>query len=183
MKARESKEYCGLVAETFSAYLDRSLPASLEREISQHMEECEECRGRLEGVKALIVDLGRLGGEEAPTELGWSIKRVVGKQARREAATPIVRPIPFLTSAAAAAAALLVISLSGTGGTEPFQTSAIDPSTLQAEQPPVVEPQFALPAEMGAMQASPLLDNTMTANDSTSGRMPSRLRGARAVSF
>ncbi len=183
MKAREPKEYCGLVAETFSAYLDRSLPASLEREISQHMEECEECQNRLEGVKAIISDLGRLGDEEAPTELGWSIKRAVCKQARREAAASIVRPIPFLTSAAAAAAAILVISLSGTGGTEPFQTMAIDPSIMQAEQPPVTEPQFALPAEMGGMQASALLDNAITADDSTSGRMPSRLRGARAVSF
>jgi len=170
------------VAESFSAYLDRSLPASVEQEIAAHLDQCPECRQRLESVKALVVDLKKLDGIEAGSELAWSVKRAVHRLARREASMPFVRLLPFLTSTVAAAILLIIVSLPARMGNSPAQRSVSASPEMQTAQSPRWE-RYVLPAQVGEDNAPVLFDQQAAAQDSAARREPSRIRGSRAVRF
>lgn len=183
MKVHDCAEYCDLVAESFSAYLDHSLPASLEGEIAAHLEECESCRLRLEGVVALIANLNGLGEVEAGTELGWSVKKAVHRYARRETSPTALRPLPFLASAAAAAVVLVIIGISGTDEMSPIPQSMLNPGSQQAEQSAQLDSRYVLPPLLEDLHSTGLIMPQVAETDTTSKREPSRLRGIRAVSF
>lgn len=182
MKVRDTSTYCQLVAESFSAYLDRSLPASVEQEITAHLDLCPDCLRRLEAVKAVIADLGRLGDVEAAPELAWSIKRAVRRLARQEEAKQVLRPLPFLASAALAASVLVLVSMGGgLVGSSPERQVA-GPSESQFSQNPRWE-RYVLPAQVGEENASGLFGQQSAAEDTSTRQEPSRIRGARAVRF
>ncbi|MFC1499888.1 anti-sigma factor family protein [Candidatus Zixiibacteriota bacterium] len=182
MRTSDEHGYCGLVTEVFSSYLDHSLSASLERDVAAHLEECVSCRHRLEGISSLITDLKKLNMIEAPHELSWSIKRAVHREARNERAFSLLRPFPFLASAAAAAIILVMAGFQGaavppTAGESPaqFETlSAIAQEQLQ---------HYILPPQIGDLRGTGLFGDQVAMFDSTRIETPSRLPGARAVSF
>ncbi|MCK4771982.1 MAG: zf-HC2 domain-containing protein [Candidatus Latescibacteria bacterium] len=182
MKVRRSSTFCELVAESFSAYLDRSLPASVEQEIAAHLDQCPECLQRLEEMKTLIADLYGLGGIEAAPELAWSVKRAVRRLAQRQADAPVLRPIPFLASAAAAAVVLVLVSVGSGPEDASLDQHAAGSSEMQVTQNPRWE-RYVLPAQVGEENVPSLFDQQAAAGDTSTIREPSRIRGARAVRF
>ena len=182
MKADKSTAFCQLVAESFSAYLDRSLPASVEQEISIHLDRCPECLQRLEGMKAVINGLGMLDGIEAAPELAWSIKKSVRRLARLEESRQVLRPLPFLASAALAASVLVLVSVGGgledsASGQRPAASS-----DTQVSQNTRWE-RYVLPAQVGEENVPGLFGQQAAAEDTSTRREPSRISGARAVRF
>ncbi len=177
MNHTEPTDLCGHYAQMFSAWLDRSLPAHIEREISEHLETCPACHDRLEGMRRLVVDLRRLGEVEAGPELAWVVKRAVHRQARQEELRGLIRPLPLLVSAAAAAVLLVVLGGPGTRPTEPAGRDL--PLTEAATQapiqrfvlPPAVEDRF--PGTL--MSADP--DAAAALQDSLRLRLPIRIQG------
>ncbi len=182
MRTRDEQGYCGLVSEVLSSYLDHSLSASLERDVATHLEECVSCRHRLEGISFLLTDLKKLNVIDAPQELSWSIKRAVHREARKEQAISLLKPFPFLASAAAAAIILVMVGFQGAAvspsvgeTTAPLETlSAVDQGQLQ---------RYILPPQIGGFQGAGLYDDQVAMLDSTRSNAPIRLPGARAVSF
>ncbi len=183
MNQSEKEALCGLVAESLSAYLDRSLPAPVERQIALHLEQCPACRRRLESMNALLADLQTLGEVEAGPELGWAIKRQIRRQARRERTRLLVRPVPFLASTAAAAAVFIIIGL-GQGPERGLSVDSLtDQNLIQAGETPLWERRYVLPAQVDALNTPALADRAGAGEDSTAVRRPTRLTGVRAVSF
>lgn len=182
MKANKSSTICHLVAESFSAFLDRSLPASVELDIARHLEDCPECFHRLESMKSLIVDLRQLDTVEAASELAWSVKREVRRFARKEETRPLLRPFPFLASAATAAILLVIVSIQG--GPE---ESSIDRTGSQSAYPQMAEStrleRYVLPTQVGEDNVPGLFEQQAAVEDTSNIREPSRIRGARAVRF
>lgn len=182
MRTREENGYCSLVAEVLTSYLDHSLSASLERDVAAHLEECASCRHRLEGMSALIFDLKKLNSVDVPEELSWSIKRAVHREARKDRVITLLKPVPFLTSAAAAAIILVVAGFSGrgdvpvTGGDfERIETlSATDQTRIQ---------RYILPPQIADLQGTGLFEDQLAPSDTSRSETPIRLPGARAVSF
>lgn len=177
MKVRNSAQLCDLYAEMFTAYLDRSLPAHLERQLSEHIETCSECSGRLEGMKRLIAHLSAVGTPEASPELAWAIKRAVGREARREAEATLLKPLPFLVSAAAAAALLVAVSLpSDRGVSKPFDSGAamtLEPGAAQSSR---LE-NFVLPPRLGEGYRPAIPYATASRADTARASEASRVNG------
>ena len=176
MNTPDHIERCGYYVELFSAWLDRSLPAHLEREIAAHLEHCGACRTRLEGMKRLLSDLRRLGEVEAGPEAAWAVKRAVRRQAVREEMRGILRPAPFLLSAAAAAVLLVVVGTTrerGIGSTPAERALAgqVETSPIQRYVlPPAVTDRYP-----GSVEA--LEDAIRADQDSTGRRLPARIQG------
>jgi hypothetical protein len=61
--------------ELLSAYLDRELVEPEARELEAHLEECEECHGRLDGLRRVTADLRRIEEVEPPPELAQAVAR------------------------------------------------------------------------------------------------------------
>ncbi len=183
MGQSENGAYCGLVAESLAAYLDRSLPAPVERQIASHLEACPDCRRRLTAMTALVRDLRCLGDIEAGPEMSWAIKRLIRREARRENARALIRPLPFLASAAAAAAVFVLLGLTSRPGLLPGSTPAPVPRMLQAEESPLWERRYALPAQVDELRSGTFAERQRAGSDSTATREPTRLHGIRAVSF
>jgi anti-sigma factor RsiW len=182
MRTRDENGYCGLVAEVLTSYLDHSLSASLERDVAAHLEECPACRRRLKGMTALIADLKKLDQADVPEEISWSIKRAVHREARKDSVLSILKPLPFLTSAAAAAIILVVTGLTGgkevpaAGGDHQFyeSLSVAEQTRLQ---------RYILPPQIGDLEGTGLFENQLAEADTARSETPVRLPGARAVSF
>jgi anti-sigma factor RsiW len=177
MNSTEPTDFCGHYAQMFSAWLDRSLPAHIEREISEHVETCPGCRGRLEGMRRLVADLRRLGEVEAGSELAWAVKRAVHREARHQELRGLIRPLPLLVSAAAAAVLLVVL---GGPGSRPAGPAGLDLPTVEtATQAPIQR--FVLPPAVedrfpGTLQAADP-DAAAALQDSLRLRLPVRIKG------
>ena len=182
MKTNKSSTICHLVAESFSAFLDRSLPASVELDIARHLDNCPECFHRLESMKSLIVDLRQLDTVEAASELAWSVKREVRRFARREETRPLLRPLPFLASAATAAVLLVIISIQGGPEESSIGRTGSQSSDLQTTQNTRLE-RYVLPGQVGEDNVPGLFEQQAAVEDTSNLREPSRIRGARAVRF
>jgi anti-sigma factor RsiW len=177
MSATEPTDLCGHYAQMFSAWLDRSLPAHIEREITEHLETCPGCRGRLEGMRQLVADLHRLGEVEAGPELAWAIKRAVHREARHQELRGLIRPLPLLVSAAAAAVVLVMLGGDRLGSAGPVQeevplTEAATATSIQRfVLPPAVEDRFP-----GGLQAADP-DAAAALQDSLRRRLPALIKG------
>ncbi len=182
MKANKSSTLCHLVTESFSAYLDRSLPAAVELDIARHLDDCPECFHRLESMKSLIADLRQLDTVEAAPELAWSVKREVRRLVRREENRPLLRPFPFLASAATAAALLVIVSIQGGMEESSIDRAGSQSADLQAAQSTRFE-RYVLPAQVGQDNIPGLFEQQAAVEDTSNRREPSRIRGARAVRF
>lgn len=62
-------------AEDLSAYVDEELEPVRLRLVESHLEECEECRGRVEGLRGLVGDLRRLERLHPPPALEQYLER------------------------------------------------------------------------------------------------------------
>ncbi|MFC1543861.1 anti-sigma factor family protein [Gemmatimonadota bacterium] len=148
MKVRDHSDLCGHYAGMFTAYLDRSLPAGVERELAEHLEGCPVCQNRLEGMRALVERLAQLGQVEAGPEVVWMVKRAIAREERRSRARGVLLPVPFLVSAAAAAALLVVVSLPSSRG--PAPSPSVMNSTLEAGAIQQPLENFVLPPRLGS---------------------------------
>jgi anti-sigma factor RsiW len=148
MKVRDHSELCGHYAGLFTAYLDRSLPADVERELTEHLEGCPDCQDRLEGMKTLVERLALLGQVEAGPEVAWMVKRAIGRQERRAQGRGLLRPVPFLVSAAAAATLLVVVNMPS--DQEPTAPPTVMNSTLEAGAAQQPLENFVLPPRLGS---------------------------------
>ena len=182
MKTNKSSTICHLVAESFSAYLDRSLPATVELDISRHLDNCPECFSRLDSMKNLIADLRQLDSVEAASELAWSVKREVRRLASREEMQPLLRPYPFLASAAAAAILLVVVSIQGGSEESSIGPTGSQSTDLQTADNARLE-RYVLPGQVGEDNVPGLFEQQAAIEDTSNIREPSRTRGARAVRF
>ncbi len=181
MKVRDTARLCELYSQMFTAYIDRSLPAHVERDLSEHLVECEECAARLEGMKRIVEDLSGLGTPEASPELAWAIKRAVRREARREEEVGMLKPLPFLISATAAAILLVAVSLPSDRAATPGGEGApagLDLSAMQATQ---LE-NFVLPPRLSGDFRSAVPYATASLSDTATSRKPSRVNGL-AVRF
>jgi predicted anti-sigma-YlaC factor YlaD len=160
----------------FTAYLDRSLPAHIERDVAEHLESCTSCHDCLEDMKSLVVDLERLGAVEASPEMAWAIKRALRREARREAEASLLRPAPFLISAAAAAVLLVAVSLPGEQAGTPLEPGAPAGDELMLSESAQLE-HFVLPPRLGEQYQSAAPYATASVTDSASTREPSRVLG------
>jgi predicted anti-sigma-YlaC factor YlaD len=167
---------CDQYAELFTAYLDRSLPAHIERDVAEHLESCANCHDRLEDMKSLVIDLERLGTVEASPEMAWAIKRAVRREARREAEVLLLKPVPFLISAAAAAVLLVAISLPGEQVGPPLESGTSTGDELILSDSAQLE-HFVLPPRLGEQYQSAAPYATASVTDSASTREPSRVLG------
>jgi anti-sigma factor RsiW len=64
-------------AELLSAYLDRQLREGEAGRLEAHLEHCEECHVRLEGLRRVVANLHRLESLEPPAELEKAVARRV----------------------------------------------------------------------------------------------------------
>jgi len=183
MNQHERTDYCGLVTESLSAYLDRSLPAPVERQIAEHLEECVACRRRLAGMNALLSDLQTLDRVEASPEVGWAIKRMIRREARRERARSVIRPLPFLVSSAAAAVLFILIGFGSATEQATGPVMLTEQTAIETAETPLWERRYVLPAQVGDPLGATVAGKSTTDTDSTVVHRPSRLTGARAVSF
>jgi len=111
---------CGVAQELISSYIDGELNGEETRQLEVHIENCSECRQRLERMKAMVRMVGELGEEELPDGF---LDRL---QARLEAeqVTGTVRRqhkgvsgwIKWASIAAAAAVIILAIKVLGPDG-------------------------------------------------------------------
>ena len=63
--------------EALSTYVDSELPDGERRELEAHIEECEDCRVRLDRLQGVVGQLRRLEDVAAPPTLGWQVQRQV----------------------------------------------------------------------------------------------------------
>lgn len=63
--------------EALSTYVDSELPDSERQGLEAHIEECEQCRVRLDGLHGVVGQLRRLEEVAAPPTLGWQVQRRV----------------------------------------------------------------------------------------------------------
>ena len=177
MNHTEPTDLCGHYAQMFSAWLDRSLPANIEREISEHLEACPGCHGRLEGMRRLVADLRRLGEVEAGPELAWAVKRAVQREARHQELRGLIRPLPLLVSAAASAVLLVLLGSPRLRPADSVRselplTEAVRSAPIQRFiLPPAVEDRFP-----GGLQAADP-DAATALQDSLWLRLPIRIQG------
>ena len=68
-----AQAHCHSSVEELSAYLDRELAPARLRLVETHLEDCEECRRRVEGLGRLVRDLRRLERFEPPPALGQQL--------------------------------------------------------------------------------------------------------------
>lgn len=69
-------------AEQLSSYVDRELVGPRLRLVEKHLEECDECRRRLDGMRRVVVGLRRLEQLEPPPMLGQDLARRVRLEPR-----------------------------------------------------------------------------------------------------
>ena len=60
--------------EALSTYVDSELPDGERRELEAHIEECEDCRVRLDRLQGVVGQLRRLEEVAAPPTLGWQVQ-------------------------------------------------------------------------------------------------------------
>jgi hypothetical protein len=63
--------------EALSTYVDSELPDSERRGLEAHIDECEECRLRLDRLHGVVGQLRRIEEVAAPPTLGWQVQRQV----------------------------------------------------------------------------------------------------------
>lgn len=94
------------------AHVDRELDPTTDREVSQHVESCENCAREVESIRALTLAL-RQGEQDlrAPDALRRRIQRAIGGDARAAAQRPrsLTRWAPIAIPWAIAAVLLLVL--------------------------------------------------------------------------
>jgi hypothetical protein len=73
-------------AEDLSAYLDQELPRPQLRLVETHLEECEECRTRFEGLRRVVGKLHRLESMAPPPVLAQQVQRRIALDGGRQAA-------------------------------------------------------------------------------------------------
>lgn len=71
-------------AELLSAYLDRQLVEPEVERLEAHLEECQECHGRLEGLRKLVASLRRIESLDPPAELEKAVARRIALARDRE---------------------------------------------------------------------------------------------------
>ncbi len=69
-------------AEDLSAYVDQELEPVRLRLVEDHLEDCDECRDRLDGMQRLVGDLRRLKRLTPPSVLGSHLHRRIALQTR-----------------------------------------------------------------------------------------------------
>jgi anti-sigma factor RsiW len=181
MKVHDSAQLCELYSQMFTAYIDRSLPAHVERELSDHLVECPGCTERLEGMKQLVEELSGLGTPEASPELAWAIKRAVQREVRREEEAHLLRPLPFLVSATAAAILLVAVIAPSEDATLLGGRGSMGGSDLDAVQSTQLE-NFVLPPRLNESYRAAVPYATASLADTATSREPSRVTGL-AVRF
>ena len=102
---------CLRVQEHLSDYVDRALGPGLDRQISTHLEACEDCRAELRALRELVAASAQLGGRTIPRDIADSVMTRISSQHSpalwwRRIAQPVLA-VP----AGAAVAALLVLAL------------------------------------------------------------------------
>lgn len=88
-------------AESLSLYLDAALPAAERRQVENHLEACPECRHRLEGLRRVVVGLGRLPAAAPPEDLAARVGREIDLRGRRTRWSRLLGdgvPAPLLNS-------------------------------------------------------------------------------------
>lgn len=70
-------------AEGLSLYLDAALPEAERREVESHLDECFECRRRLDGLRRVVAGLGRLQTAVPPDDLAVRVRREIALRGRR----------------------------------------------------------------------------------------------------
>ena len=74
---------CRATAEVLSAYLDRELPRPQLRLVETHLEECEECRRRLDGLGKVTRQLRSLERLAPPPVIGQRLERRLARVGER----------------------------------------------------------------------------------------------------
>ncbi|HYG65272.1 MAG TPA: zf-HC2 domain-containing protein [Thermoanaerobaculia bacterium] len=67
--------------EMLSAYLDGEIEPARERTIDHHLNSCEECRARLNGMRGLVLELRRAPRLQPPPPLAHQVRQQVMEQA------------------------------------------------------------------------------------------------------
>lgn len=67
-------------AESLSLYLDAQLSASERQRVEGHLESCPACRHRLDGLRRIVSELGRLPAASPPEDLGARVQREIGRR-------------------------------------------------------------------------------------------------------
>lgn len=91
-----------------SAYHDGELAATGWATVEEHLRQCAECRGELEGYRRMSAALAEWQGEPAPAEL---MGRLRGEAERAQQQRGMLHLAEWLTAAAAAVLVVGMISL------------------------------------------------------------------------
>jgi anti-sigma factor RsiW len=111
----KNREACRSVEEHLSGYIDGVLDEKTRAGVEEHLRNCDKCRKTLDGLKALVQEIGSLGSVPAPADFLESVHERIEKRhgfARflHRVFFPIRIKIP-IQMAAAATAGLLVFAV------------------------------------------------------------------------
>lgn len=70
--------------ELLSAYIDRQLAGSEATRLEDHLERCDECHGRLEGLRGVVANLRQIEALDPPPELEMAVARRIALTGDRE---------------------------------------------------------------------------------------------------
>ena len=70
--------------QDLSAYLDRRLEESDLRRVEEHLDTCEDCRERFQGMRRVAAGLRRLEEQEPPPELEQAVARRIRLEGERK---------------------------------------------------------------------------------------------------
>ena len=78
----EIRGQCCNVVRLLADYLERQLPAAIQRELEQHLQRCPRCVSQLHTYKSTVSLLRSLKDEELPPELRLTLKAFIDAKCR-----------------------------------------------------------------------------------------------------
>jgi anti-sigma factor RsiW len=122
---------CSRSKKKLSAYLDGEMPEQEREVISQHLQQCEECRGEVAAFSAVTDALNTIEGIEVPPYFMTRLRQQVREQAK---------PVPFFqrirglaVTAATAVAVVASLFIGNQAGKTLYRSIAQTPEPVIAE--------------------------------------------------
>jgi len=122
---------CSRIKKKISVYLDGEMPEQEREVISQHLQQCEECRRELTALSAVRDAINTIDGMEAPPYFVTRLLQHIREQAR---------PVPFFqrirglaVTAATAVAVVASLFIGNQAGKTLYRSIAQTPEPVIAE--------------------------------------------------
>jgi len=122
---------CSRIKKKLSAYLDGEMPEQERKIISEHLQQCDECRAELSALSAVGDALNTIEGMEVPPYFMTRLRQNIGEQAEL---VPFLQRIKGLVVTAATAVAVVAsLFIGNQAGKTIYQSIAQTPEPVLAE--------------------------------------------------